>query len=109
MKVRLSLQAMTDIEDIRSVTIDQWGQDQWLRYFAALSSALQRIAADPTCGRPRDLIRDGMRSLPFQKHHIFFRPALVVGDKVAIIRIVHERRNFAALSYHDDLDPYPHS
>jgi toxin ParE1/3/4 len=104
MTVRLSLQALGDIEDIRTYTVKRWGTDQWLRYFAALSSALERIDADPGCGRPRDLIRSGMRSLPFERHLIFFQSTSDPRGKVAILRIVHEKRNFAALSYHDDLD-----
>ena len=104
MTVRLSLRALQDIEEIRAFTVERWGQDQWLRYFAALSSALERIAANPSCGRPRDLIRDGMRSLTFQRHLIFFQSARDLGGRVAILRVVYERRNFAALSYHDDLE-----
>jgi toxin ParE1/3/4 len=104
MKVRLSLRALGDIQEIRSYTVERWGQDQWLRYFTALSSALERIAADPGCGRPRDLIRDGMRSLSFERHLIFFQSASDPEGTVAILRIVHERRNIAALSYHDDLE-----
>ena len=107
--LRLSLRAVQDIEEIRAFTVRVWGLDQWLRYFAALTAALERIAEEPTCGRPRDLIRQGMRSLSFQRHLIFYQSAPDSGGRVAVLRIVHERRNFAALSYHDDLDRYPHS
>jgi toxin ParE1/3/4 len=104
MTIRLSLLALQDIEEIRSFTLRQWGQDQWLRYFAAFSSALDQIAVDPSCGRPRDLIRIGMRSLTFQKHLIFFQSAHEPHGRIVILRIIHERRNFAALSYSDDLE-----
>jgi toxin ParE1/3/4 len=104
MTVRLYRQALGYIREIRAYTVGRWGEDQWLHYFAALSSALERIASDPGCGRPRDLIRDGMRSLPFRQHLIFFQSTRDPDGKVAILRIVHERRNIAALSYHDDLE-----
>ena len=107
MQVRLSVLALQDIEDIRSFTIDRWGRNQWFRYFAGLAAVFDQIAVDPGCGRARDLIRDGMRSLPFQRHLIFFQPSPDDG-RIAILRIVHERRNFGALTYLDDLEDYPH-
>jgi len=104
MRFRLSLQALRDIEDIRAFTVGTWGREQWLRYFAGLTASFKRIADDPSCGRPRDLIRDRMRSLTYQRHLIFFAAPANPDDVVAILRIIHERRNHAALSYHDDLD-----
>ncbi len=104
MRFRLSLPALRDIEEIRAFTVERWGREQWLRYFTGMTAAFDRIADDPTCGRQRDLIREGMRSLACQRHLIFFEPPLASDDRVAILRIVHERRNFAALSYHDDLE-----
>lgn len=104
MMVRLAVRALGDIEEIRAFTVQRWGQDQWLLYFAAMSLTFERISVDPSCGRPRDLIREGMRSLPFQRHLIFFQSASEPGGRIAILRIVHERRNFAALSYGDDLE-----
>ena len=104
MTVRLSLLALQDIEEIRAFTLEHWGQDQWLAYFAALSAAFDRITAEPSCGRPCDLIRAGMRALASQRHLVFYQSASERNGRVAILRIVHERRNFAAMSYHDDLE-----
>jgi toxin ParE1/3/4 len=104
MTIRLSLLALQDIQEIRAFTVKQWGQEQWLRYFAALSSALDQINVDPACGRPRDLIRRGMRSLTCQRHLIFFQSASEPHGRIVILRIIHERRNFTALSYSDDLE-----
>lgn len=104
MRFRLSLQALQDLEEIRAFTIEHWGRGQWISYFSGLSIAFERIAADPSCGRPRPLIRSRMRSLVHERHLIFFETPAMPGDRVAILRIVHERRNLAALSYHDDLD-----
>jgi toxin ParE1/3/4 len=104
MTIRLSLLALQDIQEIRAFTVKQWGQEQWLRYFAALSSALDQINVDPACGRPRDLMRQGMRSLTFQRHLIFFQSPREPNGKTVVLRIIHEKRNFAALSYGDDLE-----
>jgi len=104
MTVRLSRLALRDIEEIRTFTVQHWGRAQWLRYFAVLSAALDQIATDPSCGRPCALIRSGMRSLSVQRHVIFFAAPSEPGARVAILRIIHERRNFAALSYHDEIE-----
>ncbi|MDB5661622.1 MAG: plasmid stabilization protein ParE [Cypionkella sp.] len=104
MTIRLSRRALLDIEDIRAYTIDRWAAGQWLRYFAGLAAAMERIAEDPNCGRPRDLMLMGMRSMPHEKHVIFFLPAKTGVGSAAILRIVHQRRNLAALLYYENLD-----
>lgn len=104
MDVRLTRQARRDLEDIRRFTVETWGQDQWHGYFAGLVAAFQHVTLDMTCGRPRDAMRRGMRSLNYQKHLIFFEPITHAGGGAVILRILHEKRNFAALSYHDDLE-----
>jgi toxin ParE1/3/4 len=104
MRFRLSHQALSDLQEIRAFTVEHWGRAQWNTYFAGLSDSFERIALNQNLGRSRDLIRQGMRSLPYQRHLIFFQTAAGPDGRVAILRILHERRNFAALSYHDDLD-----
>lgn len=104
MTIRLSRSALKDIEDIRAYTLEHWAAEQWLRYFVGLSAVMERIGEDPNCGRPRDLMLKGMRSLPHEKHVIFFLPVKAGGSSAAILRIVHQRRNLAALNYYEDLD-----
>lgn len=104
MTVRLSRMALKDIEDVRAYTLERWGSDQWLRYFAGLSAAMDRIADDPTCGRPRDVFFKNMRSLPHEKHLIFFLPVRIGVSRAAVLRIVHQSRNLSALTYSEDLD-----
>ncbi len=104
MTIRLSRKAMADIEDIRAYTLERWAVDQWRHYFAGLSSVMDRIAENPDCGRPRDLMLHGMRSTPYEKHIIFFLPVQIGVRRAAILRIVHQRRNLAALTYYEDID-----
>ena len=102
MDVRLTRQARRDLEDIRRFTVESWGQDQWHSYFAGLVAAFERVTVDSRCGRPRDALRVRMRSVDYQKHLIFFEPITHARGDVVILRIVHQRRDLAALSYHDD-------
>jgi toxin ParE1/3/4 len=102
MDIRLTLQARVDLEEIRTFTIETWGQDQWHRYFSGIVATFERVTVEQKCGRPRDALRPRMRSLDYQKHLIFFEPITYAGGAVVILRIVHKRRDIAALSYHDD-------
>ncbi len=104
MVAKLSGSARRDLIEIRLYTIDRWGRDQWLRYFAGFSTAFERIAENPDCGRPRDVLRKGLRSLTFEQHLIFFYPIRHAGGATVIVRIAHHSRNLDALSFYDDLD-----
>ena len=104
MTVRLSQRALKDIQDIRSFTMERWGDAAWMRYFVGLSAALDRVADDPASGRPRDAFLTGMRSLTYERHLIFFMPARDSDGRTAVLRIIHQARNLAALSYHDELE-----
>ena len=107
MDIRLTRQARVDLEDIRIFTTQTWGQDQWHRYFAGIVAMFERATVDQKRGRPRDALRPRMRSLDYQKHLIFFEPITHSGGAVVILRIVHKRRDIAALSYHDDPEAWP--
>jgi toxin ParE1/3/4 len=104
MDVRLTRQARDDLEEIKRYTIGIWGQDQWRRYFVGLAAVLERVTSDKRCGRPRDALRANMCSFAYQKHLIFFEPIAHAGGEVVILRIVHQRRDLAALSFHDKLE-----
>ena len=104
MRAKLTRSARQDLDEIRRFTIERWGREQWLRYFAGLQSSFERIATDGSCGRGRDALSAGLRSLTYEQHVIFFSPVRRAGGSVVIIRIVYQRRNLAALSLTDDLD-----
>ena len=100
----LSTLAWRDLESVRSYTVEKWGRDQWLRYYLGLTQALQWIADDPACGRPRYLFAKGLRSLAYEKHLIFFAPITHAGGAPVVLRIIHQRQNLAALTYYEDLE-----
>ena len=104
MDIRLTPQARNDLEDIRSFTIEAWGQDQWHRYFTGIVEMFERIAVQKMCGRPQDALRPRMRSLDYQKHLIFFEPITHAGGETVVLRIIHQRRDIAALTFHNDLE-----
>ena len=104
MRAKLSRTARRDLDDIRKYTLARWGRDQWFHYFVGLSAAFERIAKDPQCGRQRDAMHNGLRSLTFEQHAIFFNPIRHAGGTIVIVRIVHQRRNLTALSFTDGIE-----
>ncbi len=104
MRARLTRTARRDLEDIRKHTVARWGREQWLRYFAGLSAAFERIANDPQCGRQRDALHKGLRSLTCEQHVVFFSPTRHAGGAPVILRIIHQKRNISALLFTDDLE-----
>ncbi len=52
------------------------------------------LAPSPAMGRSRDEFELGLRSFPVQNHVLFYRS---IGDGVAIVRVVHGRRDLLAL------------
>ena len=102
--VRLTITAKRDLAQIRDFTQATWGTAQWQKYFLGLSEAFETIARNPNTGRPRDIIRTGLRSLPYESHHVFFRPVKHAGGAVVILRILHNRQNLAALQFMQDVE-----
>ena len=100
----LSGRARRDLDEIRDWTIATWGRAQWQVYYRGLGAAFRRIAAEPSCGRPRDVLAGWMRSLVYEKHVIFFAPVASFGAQPVILRILHQKRNLAGITYLDDLE-----
>lgn len=104
MKIQLSRLARRDLDDIRRYTLETWGRDQWLKYYRGLVGAFEDIMADPDGGRDRSLFAEGLRSIDYEKHVIFFARISAADNAPVILRIVHQRRNMPALTYFDALE-----
>ena len=79
---------------------DEANDELALRFIDAVDAAVQRLAATPEIGRPRDAgnVRlAGMRSWPvpgFPNHLIFYRTD---EDSLEIVRVVHGSRDLVRL------------
>ena len=100
----LSGRARRDLDEIRDWTVNIWGRDQWRVYYAGLGAAFRRIAANPLCGRPRDLLAQGLRSLAHEKHLIFFAPIATFDNQPVILRILHQKQNLSALRFFEGFE-----
>ncbi len=104
MSIKLADLAQQDLDDIRRYTVETWGREQWMKYYRGLVKTFERISKDPKTGRDRCLFVDGLRSVNFEKHVIFFKPLNAAGGAPVILRIAHQRRHMPALVYYEDLD-----
>ncbi|MDO5658614.1 MAG: type II toxin-antitoxin system RelE/ParE family toxin [Paracoccus sp. (in: a-proteobacteria)] len=103
MMIGLSEFSRQVLEETRQYTFAQWGGEQWLRYYRH-HDAFDRVKQAPPSGRPRDLFLQGMRSLNYGKHIIFYAPTKAAGGAVFVPGILHQRRHLPAPVYYEDIE-----
>ena len=88
--IALSRKARADLRDIQAYTLQQWDEQQWDAYEAAIDRALTMIGDNPQVGRVRDEIRPGYRSYVVGQHLVFYR---VTNKAVVVIGIIPARKD----------------
>lgn len=68
----LAREAYADLEDIDRYTLETWGEEQRIAYVTGLFDQFETIAGNPGLGRPRHDIDEGVFSLPYERHVIFY-------------------------------------
>ncbi len=101
MKVRLKAQARTDLLALRAWGEDRWGPARTRDLLEGLIEAIERLAQFPEMGRPRGVFAPGLRSQRHRGHVIFY---LVEDGGTAVVAVLHERRNHAALDFSDRIE-----
>lgn len=101
LKVVFRSSAFRNLNDIRT-WVEHASQNPVVaaRFVARILAKCRKIGNMPFAGRPRDDLRPGLRTLPFE------RTAIIVyrieGEQVEIIRIYYAGQNFEALLQEDD-------
>jgi toxin ParE1/3/4 len=97
MRVIRSTQANRDILEVLAYTKRCWGIIQAREYRKLLREAIEAIANDPHCGKPRDDIRPGIRGQHLAqrgrpaRHILFYR---LGSGTVEIVRFLHDAMDF---------------
>lgn len=97
-RYRLTRAAAADLDGIWDYTVETWGTAQAEAYLTDLFACFDRAAAAPGTGQDRSAFVRGARSLRTGRHLVFYR---ATEDGIVILRVVHERRNRAALRFSD--------
>ncbi|WP_422032058.1 type II toxin-antitoxin system RelE/ParE family toxin [Roseovarius sp.] len=95
-RFHLSPLAESDLTEIWRYSAETWGEAQADRYVSDLFDRFAWVADHPEMGRKRPEILPGASSMQVGRHVIFYE---TVAGRVVILRIVHERRNMAALRF----------
>jgi len=80
--------ADNDLTKIWHTTRDHWGSRQADKYLTELEACFLELAEHPELGKSRSEIKAGYRSIPKNKHLIFYRHHHA---RVEIIRVLHQR------------------
>ena len=90
LEIRLSQRARRDIQAITDYTFETWGKEQAARYIGGLTEVFQNIGETPGIGRPRPTIGEGMRSLRYRSHLIFYQPQTTF---ITIAAVLHQSQD----------------
>jgi len=84
--------ADNDLFQIWRESREQWGSRQADKYLKELEICFIELCQHPKLGKVRPEIRQGYRSIPKNKHLIFYRKH---GEVIEIIRVLHQRMEVA--------------
>ena len=89
-KYVLSEEAEKDVEEIYDFGLYKFGSAQAINYLIGLQKHFESLANNPNIGRERNEIKEGLYSLPYISHIIFYR---TLTDRVRIVRILYGGRD----------------
>jgi toxin ParE1/3/4 len=87
-KYKLAPLADEDLAEIVATTIGRWGYEQAKEYAQLIDGALSKLAEYPDIGRQRADVYANARSLPVEKHIVFYQ---VCEGGIEVARILHQR------------------
>lgn len=88
MKIRLRAKARSDLGQIYTYSLVEFGEDVARRYKADIDAALARLSNYPELGASEPKLGAVVRSYPVGEHRIYYR----IGDGyVSIARVLHKR------------------
>jgi toxin ParE1/3/4 len=88
-KFKFTNNAVEDLTDIWSYTLDTWSENQADKYYKLLISACESIAKKPQLGKIYPTIYPDLLGKLTSKHIIFYR--ILEDESIEITRILHER------------------
>ncbi len=89
-EVRISEAARIDLEDIRTVGTERFGQDAVEHHLRDIGHAFALLADHPSAGQPRPEFSQDIRAIARRPHRILYT---VVDGFVLIVRIIHQARD----------------
>ena len=91
---RLSDDADNDLKAIARYTLQQWGEDQTIRYMHSLDQIFSTLTDRPPTARQFSLRFPQVLVIRCNRHYAFYVPP--ENEIPLIIAVLHERMNFIA-------------
>ncbi len=85
---RLTLDAQSDLIDIRRFTLKKWGEGQSKNYLSDLKNTIQMLAQTPLAGKHRPEVAKHVYSFPCASHIIYY---VVHQQQLVVFGILHQR------------------
>ena len=82
--------ARIDLKEIYKFGLRKWGQTRSDSYLGTLREIFWGLTEHPLIGTERAELLAGIRSLPVERHILFYR---VTSNRVEIIRVLHARQD----------------
>lgn len=98
--IRRTRQAAGDLIDIWTYVAER-NRAAADRIVLDLNAKAGVLSDDPEIGRRRPELMNDLRSFPFRRYVIFYRP---IDDRVLVLRVVHGARDLSSLSFAPDPD-----
>ena len=87
-------EAQADILELWDYIAASSGDTRADQFIDRIRGAMNTLAENPGIGRPRDELRDGLRSHPVGRYLIFYSP---IPNGVEIVRVVYGGRDLPAV------------
>jgi toxin ParE1/3/4 len=91
LELKISSEAITDLEKIWVYTLKKWSKDQADRYYMLIIDEIEFLRSNYYTGKSAEYIRLGYR-VSFVKSHIIFYK-IEDEQKLEVIRILHQSMN----------------
>jgi toxin ParE1/3/4 len=86
----LSDDADIDVDTIFEYSLDEFGIDKAIAYHEGLIKLFKQLTQFPEEGKARNEIKNGLRSMVYFSHIIFYR---ILSDHIRIVRVLHQSQN----------------
>lgn len=87
MKLKISKEALADLEKIWLYTIENWLVEQADRYYSLIMDEIYYLSVHPESGKDISQIRKGYFRSTVKSHFIFYR---IKKEEIEVIRILHQ-------------------
>ncbi|MFD1157714.1 type II toxin-antitoxin system RelE/ParE family toxin [Roseovarius aestuarii] len=87
-RLRLSREALNDLDEIWDYTAETWGPDQANRYLEDLRSVIEELPEGKTVSQGAEDTLPGARKVFRGRHVVFFRDSI---ETIDVIRVLHQQ------------------